>query len=170
VKLRTVSARAAALVRDRSISELAVMVRFGELVVAVAAQQVSRIVLAEDAVPAAGATPSVRIGDTVLPAWDLGKLLGFTEPPAAWLVMTTSDEPGAPRIALGTGPCVAVASHDGVSPLPPGVVSAPVAAVLGVFVTDAALRERGAGHLGVRIDPMRLIGSTVLAAARRGGS
>ena len=169
MKLRTVKLRGPELVRDRAISELAVMVRFGALAVAVAAERVARIVMADEVVPAAGANPSVRIGDAVLPAWDLGKLLGFAEPPAAWLIMTTSDEPNAPRIALGTGPCVAVASHDGVSPLPIGVVSAPLAAVIGVFVTDPALRERGVGQLGVRIDPMRLIGSSGLAAARRGG-
>jgi hypothetical protein len=170
VKLRTVSTRKPELVRGRAIAELAVMVRFGELVVAVAAERVSRIVMADEAEPVAGATPSVRIGGAVLPAWDLGKLLGLVDPPAAWLVMTTSDEPNAPVIALGTGPCVAVASHDGISPLPIGVVSAPLAAVLGVFVTDPALRERGVGSLGVRVDPMRLIGAQALAAARRGGA
>jgi len=154
--------------RSRDISELAVMVRFGDLVVAVAAQRVSRIALADEVEPVPGQTASVRIGDAVLPAWDLGKLLGFAEPPAAWLVMTTGDAPGAPRIALGTGPCIAVAPHGGVSPLPPGVVNAPLSAVVGVFITDAALRERGLGQLGVRIDPMRLIGSPAPAAAQRG--
>jgi len=168
VKLRTVRTRPAAL-QNRTISELAVMVRFGDLVVAVAAQRVSRIVMADEVVEVAERElPSVRIGDAVLPAWDLGKLLGFSEPPAAWLVMTTSDEPGAPTIALGTGPCVAVTSHDGVLALPAGVVSAPAAAVVGVFATDAALRDRGLGHLGVRIDPMRLISSSGVPAARFG--
>jgi len=169
VTLRTAKSRANERLRSRDISELAVMVRFGDLVVAVAAQRVSRIVRADEAVPAtARATPSVQIGDAVLPAWDLGQLLGFSEPPSAWLVMTATDEPGAPRIALGTGPCIAVASHDGVSPLPAGVVSAPPDAVVGVFVTDAALRETGVGQLGVRLDPLRLIGSSALAAAWRG--
>jgi len=167
VKLRTVRTRSAGPLRNRDISELAVMVRFGELVVAVAAQRVSRIVMAEDAAPGPG-TASVRIGETVLPAWELGKLLGFSEAPVAWLVIKTSDEPGAPEIALGTGPCIAVSSHDGVSPLPGGVVTAPAAAVVGVFVTDAVLRERGVGQLGVRIDPMRLIGWSAVAAARSG--
>jgi hypothetical protein len=166
MKLRTVAAPDR--LRGRDISELAVMVRFGDLVVAVAAQRVSRIALADEVVPAPGQAASVRIGDVVLPAWDLGKLLGFSEPPAAWLVMTTGDDPGAPRIALGTGPCIAVAAHGGVSPLPPGVVNAPLAAVLGVFVTDAALRERGLGQLGIRVDPMQLIGSPAATAARRG--
>jgi hypothetical protein len=168
VTLRAVKPRGGDWLRNRDISELAVMVRFGDLIVAVAAQRVSRIVMADQAVPAAGATASVRIGDTVLPAWDLGNLLGFAEPPAAWLVMTTGDEPSAPQIALGTGPCVAVASHNGVSPLPPGVVNVPPAAVVGVFVTDPVLRERGVGHLGVRVDAMRLIGASALAAARSG--
>ena len=78
-----------------------------------------------------------------MPAWDLGKLLGFSEPPAAWLVVTTSDQPDAPEIAIGTGPCIAVAAHDGAAPLPGGVVVGPEAAVIGVFATDPALRERG---------------------------
>jgi len=168
VKLRSVTTRPAARLRNRDIAELAVMVRFGELVVAVGAQRVSRIVTAEEAVPAPGAAPSVKIDGAVLPAWNLGALLGLAGPPAAWLVMTTGDEPGAARIALGTGPCIAVASHDAISPLPPGVVGVPTAAVVGVFVTDAALRDRGVGPLGVRIDPMRLIGASALAAARRG--
>lgn len=154
------------LVRD--ISELAVMLRFGELVVAVGAQHVARIALADEAVPVSGTIPSVRLGDAVLPAWQLGKLLGLTGELAAWLVMTTGDGPGAPRIALGTGPCLAIATHDKVAPLPAGVVTAPPGAVAGVFVTDPALRARGVGALGVRIDPMRLIGWSVLAAARRG--
>jgi hypothetical protein len=165
VKPRSAPARA---LLSRSITELAVMVRFGDLVVAVAAQRVARIVLADEAVPAPRDVPSVAIGGAVLPAWDLGKLLGFTEPPAAWLVMTTGDEPTSPQIALGTGPCVAVSSHEGVSPLPAGVVSAPPAAVVGVFATDAALRERGLGPLGVRVDPMRLIGPSVITLAHRG--
>jgi hypothetical protein len=168
VKLRSVKLRAADWLRSRDISELAVMVRFGELVVAIAAQRVARIVMADEAVAVAGPTPSVRIGDAVMPAWNLGALLGFAEPPAAWLVMTTSDEASAPSIALGTGPCIAVASHDGISALPAGVVTAPIAAVLGVFVTDAALRDRGVGPLGVRLDPMMLIGLPALAAAQRG--
>jgi hypothetical protein len=168
VKLRTSKSRTAERLRSRDISELAVMVRFGELVVAVAADRVSRIVMADEAVPAQPrSTPCVRIGDAMLPAWNMGTLLGFSDPPVAWLIMTTSSEPSAPEIALGTGPCVAVASHDGVTPLPAGVLSAPPAAVVGVFVTDEALRERGIGPLGVRVDPMRLIGSSMLAAARR---
>ncbi len=167
--LRTVKGRGAERLRSRDISELAVMVRFGELVVALAAQRVSRIVTADEAMVTEDAEiPSVQIGSAVLPAWDLGDLLGFSEPPAAWLVMTTGEGPSALQIALGTGPCIAVASHEDVLPLPPGVVSAPQGAVIGVFVTDVALRERGVGQLGVRIDPMRLIGSSELAAARRG--
>jgi hypothetical protein len=164
MKLRTAKSRTVGL-QAHSITELAVMVRFGQLVVAVPAQRVARIAMVDEvvAVPER-ATPSVQIGNAVLPAWDLGKLLGLSDPPAAWLILTTSDEPDAPRIALGTGPCVAVAPHDGVSPLPPGVISAPPAAVVGVFATDAALRERGVGQLGVRVDPMRLIGSAVPAA------
>jgi len=167
VKLRSIRTRNPERVRSRDISELAVMVRFGEIVVAVAAQRVARIALADEGVRAPGATPSVRIGDAVLPAWDLGKLLGYSEAPAAWLVMATGDEPDAPRIALATGPCIAISPHGQVSPLPAGVVSASPAAIAGVFVTDEALRERGVGALGVRVDPMRLIGSSELAAALR---
>ncbi|HEY0479649.1 MAG TPA: hypothetical protein VGD37_19150 [Kofleriaceae bacterium] len=165
---RSAAPRTPARPRNAAISELAVMVQFGELVVAIAAQRVARIVMADEAVPAPGATPSVQIGGAVLPAWDLGKLLGFSEPPAAWLIMATGDEPGAPEIAVGTGPCISVSSHHGISPLPPGVIAAPFAAVAGVFATDAVLRERGAGHLGLRVDPLRLIGAPALAAARRG--
>jgi len=169
VKLRTVKSRSAERLRSRDISELAVMVRFGDVLVAVAAQRVSRIVMADEVVlDTQRATPSVVIGDAVFPAWDMGRLLGFSAPPVAWLIMTTTDEPGAPEIALGTGPCVAVAAHDTLSSLPAGVVTGPPASVLGVFPTDAALRERGIGHLGVRLDPMRLIGTSAIAAARRG--
>ena len=165
---RPVQPRAIAPHAARTLSELAVIVRFGELVVALPAQRVSRIAMADEVVTVPGAPASVRIGDAVLPAWELGKLLALAEAPAAWLILTTGDEPNAPRIALGTGPCVAVSAHDEVSPLPPGVVSAPPAAVLGVFVTDPALRQRGLGQLGVRIDPVRLIGPSAIAAARRG--
>ena len=159
----------AAPLAARALSELAVIVRFDALVVAVAAQHVSRIVMADQAVAVPGARAGVRIGDAVLPSWELGKLLALAGPLAAWLVLTTGDKPNAPRIALGTGPCVAVSTHDQVSPLPPGVIGAPPDAVLGVFVTDPALRERGLGHLGVRIDPVRLIGSSAIAAASRCG-
>lgn len=152
----------------RDISELSVMLQLGEIVVAIAAQRVARIALADEATPVAGASPSVRIGDAVLPAWELGQLLGLAGEPATWLVMTTGDEPGAPRIALGVGPCLAIAAHDDISPLPDGVITAPAGAVTGVFVTDPAMRERGVGELGVRIDPVRLIGWSVLAGARRG--
>jgi hypothetical protein len=166
---RTVKPRARAPLAAHALSELAVIVRFGELVVALPAQHVSRIAMVDEAVAIPGAPARIRIGDAVLPAWELGKLLALTEALAAWLILTTGDEPNAPRIALGTGPCVAVSTHDEVSPLPPGVVSAPPAAVLGVFVTDPALRERGLGQLGVRIDPVRLIGAPAIAAAARRG-
>ncbi|HEX3766644.1 MAG TPA: hypothetical protein VHW23_48450 [Kofleriaceae bacterium] len=159
----------AAPLTARALSELAVLVRFGELVVALAAQHVSRIVMADEAEEVPGAPSSVRIGDAVLPAWELGDLLALSEAPAAWVVLAAGDEPGAPRFALGTGPCIAVSSHDAVSPLPPGVVSVPPAAVIGVFVTDPTLRERGLGPLGVRIDPVRLIGAAAIAAAARRG-
>lgn len=165
---RPARTRVAAPLATRALSELAVLVRFGELVVAMAAQHVSRIAMADEAVALPGPPASVQIGDTVLPAWELGKLLALADPPAAWVILETGDEPDAPRIALGTGPCIAVSSHGDISPLPPGVVSAPPAAVLGVFITDPALRERGIGHLGVRIDPVRLIGASAIAAARRG--
>ncbi|HET7500283.1 MAG TPA: hypothetical protein VFK02_04745 [Kofleriaceae bacterium] len=167
--IRAVTARGPARPVARDISELSVLLQFGELVVAIAAQRVAHIVLADEAVAVAGAVPSVRVGDAVLPAWELGKLLGLVGPPAAWLVMTTSDEPGAPRIALGTGPCLAIATHAEVSPLPDGVVTAPPAAVTGVFATDPALRARGAGQLAIQIDPMRLIGWSVLAGGARRG-
>lgn len=166
--IRGVISRPAEVVRTRAIGELAVLVRFGELVVALAADRVARIALADEAEAVDGTTPCVMIDGAVLPAWELSALIGLDDPPAAWLVLTTSDEPGAPRIALGTGPCVAVAAHDALSALPAGVVNAPSAAVLGVFLTDPALRERGLGHLGVRLDPLRLIGASALAAARRG--
>ena len=168
MKLRTINTRPAEL-KTRAIGDLAVMVQFGDLVVAVAAQRVARIVLADEAVPATPrATPRVQIGGTVMPAWDLGKLLGFTAPPAAWLVFATTDQPDAPEIALGTGPCIAVAGHASAAPLPGGVVAAPEAAIVGVFATDPALRERGIGELGVQVDPLRLIGPAALAAAQRG--
>ena len=165
---RPVKPRAVAPHAARALAELAVIVRFGELVVALPARHVSRIAMADEAVAVPGAPARVRIGDAVLPAWELGKLLALAEAPAAWLILATGDEPSAPRIALGTGPCLAVSAHEGVSPLPPGVVSAPLAAVLGVFVTDPALRKRGLGQLGHRIDPVRLIGPSAIAAARRG--
>ncbi len=155
--------------RGRAISELAVLVQFGELVVAIQAQRVVRIVLAHEAEPLVQRSiPHVRIGADVLPSWDLGLLLGFREEAAAWIVMTADDAPDAPVFAIGTGPCIAVTTHAALSVLPPGIVTAPPSAVLGVFPTDAALRERGLGHLGVRIDPVRLIGTSALATARRG--
>jgi hypothetical protein len=161
--------RVAAPIAGRALSELAVLVQFGELVVALAAQHVSRIALTDDAAAVPGAPSSIRIGDAVLPAWELGKLLGLSGPPSAWLILATGDEPNAPRIALGTGPCVAVAAHGELLSLPAGVISAPPAAVLGVFLTDPALRARGLGQLGVRIDPVRLIGASAIAAAARRG-
>lgn len=168
MKLRTISTRPAEL-RSRAIGELAVMLRFDRLVVAVPAERVVRIVLADEAVPAAPrATPRVQIHGATMPAWDLGKLLGLSGPPAAWLVFATGDQPGGSAIALGTGPCIAVTTHDGAAALPGGVVVGPDAAVVGVFATDAALRERGLGELGLRVDPLRLIGPAALAAAQRG--
>jgi hypothetical protein len=172
--VRTSRTRAAGPLLTRGIAELAVLVRFGDLVIALPAERVTRIVAADEVTavkPAAftGGAASVAIAGATLPAWDLGALLGLREPPEAWLVMRTSDDPGAPEIALGTGPCVAVAGHDAVSALPPGVINAPPAGIVGVFVTDPGLRERGAGPLGVRIDAARLIGAPALAAVARGG-
>jgi hypothetical protein len=168
VTVRGVISRPAEALRARAIGELAVLVRFRELVVALAAERVARIALTDEVAWVDGATPCVQIDGAVLPAWELAALIGLDEPPAAWLVLNTSDEPGASRIALGTGPCLAVAAHDALSMLPAGVINAPSAAVLGVFLTDPALHERGLGRLGIRIDPLRLIGASALAAARRG--
>jgi len=73
---RPVKPRAVAPHAARALAELAVIVRFDALVVALPAQHVSRIAMADEAVPVTGGS-SVRIGDAVLPAWELGKLLAL---------------------------------------------------------------------------------------------
>jgi len=96
-----IRSRAAAPLARRALSELAVIVRFDALVVALPAQHVSRIAMADEAVPVTGGS-SVRIGDAVLPAWELGKLLALGEPSAAWLA---SRDPGEPRPATEARRC-----------------------------------------------------------------
>jgi hypothetical protein len=159
VSVRGVRTRAPARARVHGIADLAVMVQFDDLVVAIPAQRVARIVLADEATDAAGAR--IRIGDHTLPAYDLAHLLGLGHAPAAYLVLGAHD--GHAEVALASGPCIAIAAHGPLSRLPRGILTDTTGGVLGVFSTDPSLRGRGGGPRGVRVDPRRLIGAAPAA-------
>lgn len=162
MSVRGVRTRAPERARVHGIADLAVMVQFDDLVVAIPAQRVSRIVLADTVVEVASAhaRPHVQIGPQALPAYDLAHLLGLGHAPAAYLVLNVDEGYQHTEVALGSGPCIAIAAHGPLSRLPRGILTDASGGVIGVFPTDAALRGRGVGPLGVRVDPLRLIGAT----------
>lgn len=162
MSIRGIRTRAPESARIHGIADLAVMVQFDDLVVAIPAPRVSRIVLADtvDEAPSTSGRPHILLGAQAMPAYDLGGLLGLGRPPAAYLVLTVDEAYSRTEVALGSGPCIAIAAHGPLSRLPRGILTDATGGVIGVFATDAALRGRGVGPLGVRIDPLRLIGAT----------
>ena len=167
---RAVPARGRRLAAVDPAAVLCVLVRCDRLVVAIPARLVTRLVLDDEV--RTTRTPSgaarVRSGDTELPAWHLGEILGVRSPVAAWLFLAADDGPRPVALALATGPCLAVRPLSAPEPLPHGLFQKHSDAIAGAFRVDSALRGRGAGIVGLWIDPVRLIGASTLAGAAAG--
>jgi len=144
---------------------LCVLVRIDTLIVAVPADKVTRITLADETVrtPTPNGGLKVRNGDLEVPGWDMCRLLGFQVPITAWLFLAAGG--GREPFALGTGPCVAVRPLPPPEPLPFGLFKRAADAMVGAFRVDAGLCDRGAGIAGIWLDPSRLVATAPAAGA-----
>ncbi len=116
---------AAASVTDPT-SELAVACRLHQLVVAIPARWVSRLVLPhevrnlrEPVDEPAGLPAVVECAGVAHAAWDLGLLLGEPEVSGAWFLMRIPHRGKILALALRTGECLAVAATPKAFELPP---------------------------------------------------
>jgi hypothetical protein len=146
---------------------LCVLVRCHTLVVAVPARLVLRMALADEVATTRASNGALlaRSGDAVLPAWDLGALLGLSSPTAAWLFLSVDGGAQPVSLALATGRCLAVRPLPAPTPLPSGLFKKHSDAVVGAFRVDDTLRSQGAGIVGVWLDPLRLLGATAITTA-----
>jgi hypothetical protein len=141
----------------RPAGELHVFFACHELVCAVPAQRVGRLLLDEEvAAPLTGAGwPTVIIDDVVHPVWDLGELLGRPALRHAWVTVRTEVGGHAMTVALRTGPCLVVRPLAERRPAPPSAHVARSAAFPYVFRTEglvASVRTK----VGLVLDVDRL--------------
>jgi hypothetical protein len=135
---------------------LCAVVRCDRLAVAIAADCVIRLVLADEVTTrTVEGVRFVRAGALEARGWPLAALLEVDAATEAWVFVRGAG--GAP-VALGTGPCLAVRPLRPPHPLPQGLFRRSRAAVIGAFRVDDGLRERGVSIVGVWIDPARLVG------------
>lgn len=160
--------RRRAVEHEEATRTLCALVRCGSLAVAMPADAVTFIAMAEDVTVTADAgVLRVKAGDLVVPAWELSGLLGLDAPTTTWVFLKTSVTSGSTAVALGCGPCLTIQKLVDPDPLPRGVFRAGNDAIIGAFRVDAGLLEIGCGILGIWIDPARLIGGDAVTAAMR---
>jgi hypothetical protein len=141
---------------------LCAIVRCGSLAVAIPADIVTFIALAQDTTVAPHPRGlHVRAGDLGAPGWLLPELLGIEGITTSWLFLRSTPRIGV--AAIGCGECITVQKLPDPDPLPRGVLRAEGGAIIGAFRVDDAIVQRGCGIVGVWIDPERLIAAEVTA-------
>lgn len=142
--------------------ELSVIVRAGDLCVALPAARVARLILADDLpVMRDGAPGLVEVAGAPYASWDLGELLGVGKLSAAWVLLAVPASGSDLRVALRTGPCVAVVPMPRWSAVPPRAFVARPRALGRVF----SMRELGGTGIGLAVDPVHLFVRHELEAA-----
>ena len=91
-------------------------------------------------------------------AWDMGLLLGKRSATHAWVLVRLPYGEGTLRLALRTGRCLAVATPEGRTTLPPSMFARRAGALASAFVVDESIGAGAAsvGRLCVCIDVQRL--------------
>jgi hypothetical protein len=136
---------------------LCAIVRCGPIAVAIPADEITFIALAEDAtLEQRGEAMRVTAGGLAAPAWSLPELLEVDAPVTSWLFLRSHGDPAA-LVGLGCGECLTVQKLPDPDALPRGVFRAAETAIIGAFRVDDRLQERGCGIAGIWLDPGRLI-------------
>jgi hypothetical protein len=142
--------------------ELSVVVRAGDLLVALPAVRVARLILADELpVLRDGAPGLVEVAGAPYASWDLGELLGVGKLSAAWVLLGVPAAGTEVRVALRTGPCVAVVPMPRWSAVPQRAFVARPRAMGRVF----SMRELGGAGIGLALDPSLLFARHELEAA-----
>ncbi len=157
-------------------TELFLVVRCGELLLALPAAAIERVALPEDAesllgelpLPVEAALPPVRIGEGTHAGWDLGELLGVGPQSAAWVVLRLP-HPGGPRpAALRTGPCLNMIRLSLGTTLPRGIFARRPAVVRALhFVTTSRGTAKAAERGTVGAPVFELVPDALLDAGER---
>ena len=99
--------------------------------------------------------------------WDLGKLLGMPPVAQAWVLMRIPSRTGDIPVALRTGACLVVQPVGRLTPLPAGLFQARPGAIPAAFDARAVRGLPSSAHVGVWLDPSRLLGGRDLEASQR---
>ena len=149
-----------------SVRELGVVVRAHDLVVAIPARHVVRLVLPDEITVLREGAPGLveAEGGETFAAWDLGEILGRESLDAAW-VLARVPRPGAAdlKIALRTGACVVVETLPDALALPSALLATRARAFPAAFPARA---NHGGALYGLVLDLPRLLSpAEVLACA-----
>jgi hypothetical protein len=147
-----------------------VLVGCHHLVCALPIPSIDRLTLPEAAqrlvIPSRAAEPAgapgeplpavVQVGDERFAAWDLGSLLGLRPLAKSWVLLRVAHGGKEVRIALRTGPCLAVQGVRKLMALPPGIFRARRSALTDGFAAPATKGARLHASVGLWLDPSRL--------------
>jgi hypothetical protein len=161
---RTRSRRQRAEVEVERRRTLCALVRCGHLAIAIPADLVIFIALADEVqVVDVGDRLRVSASGLVAAGWNLADLLEIEAEITTWMFLKA----GSTTIALGCGACMTVEKLVDPDPLPRGLFRAGRDAIIGAFRVDDALLQAGCGLAGIWLDVPRLIGVDAIDAAAR---
>ena len=143
-------------------NELSVVVRAHDVCVALPAGRVTRLVLGDELPLLRDGAPGIAdVAGAHYATWDLGQLLGMPRLSAAWALLTVPFGASQVRVALRTGPCVAVVPLPRSSALPGGAFTARARAIFRAF----SMRALGGNGIGLALDPLHLFARHELGVA-----
>ena len=145
--------------RAGEVAEAAVVFRCQSHLLAVASRWVERLLMSEEvkAEEGAGAEGVARvwIDGHAWAAWDLGVMLGVGSQTVAHVLLRVPWRNGSIRLALRTGPCLAVRRLPPTWPLRPEVFASRLGAVSGAF-DASALGKPAEALMGFVLEPASL--------------
>jgi len=155
--------------------ELCVILSCHELVCALPASWIERLVLPKEVSVIVGERPSaaagkrawelVLVGEQRYAACNLGTQLGLRPLDAAWALLRAPHRGAVLPIALQTGPCLVVQPLGTGVPLPPAAFRTRSGAVAAAFPTALVKSKLALSDVGLRLDPSRLWTESELDAA-----
>ena len=149
------------------VSELALLVRAGTHLFAIAASRVGRIVLADEieaAVRRPDGSGRVQIGGRWYGTCGLGELFGVRAPSGALVLIELEADLS---IALQVGACLQVATTPPLTEVPPGLIRGRGAGIVGAFASAGVGATHAIAPFGLMIDPAGLLTADERAALRR---
>ena len=155
----------------KSRGELAVIVACHSFLVALPARSVVRLALPDevtDAILNAGDTPflgTVRAGDRLCAAWDLGQMLELAPLTNAWAVLDVDHDGTKVSIALRTGVCALVVEIRAEASLPGRIFRSRARAFPAAFATES-FDPTQLALFGLWTDPAHLFTSDELVLSR----